>query len=160
MRRKRMQRNSMILLRALGAVSMTVACAVLGMAQSDASRTDRQRSVQSSQHASTFVIRETDLQKPVTVIAYGDMRFTDPSTVPALNVTARRALVARVSQEKPAAVLLNGDLTMHGGDQTDYAIYQTETKAWRDANLRIFPALGNHEFANCEVRQCLQNWWG
>jgi hypothetical protein len=25
--------------------------------------------------------------------------------------------------------------------------------------LRIFPALGNHEFAQCEVQQCLANWW-
>jgi hypothetical protein len=25
--------------------------------------------------------------------------------------------------------------------------------------LRIFPALGNHEFAQCGVAQCLANWW-
>jgi len=49
------------------------------------------------------------------------MRFTDPSNVKATNTPARRALVARVAQERPDAVLLNGDLTMHGGDQADYA---------------------------------------
>jgi len=140
-------------------MNLFVLCAVMGLAQSNASQTDTQRSVQSSQPGPTFVIREIDLQKPTTVIAYGDMRFTDPSNAKATNTPARRALVARVAQERPDAVLLNGDLTMHGGDQADYAIYQTETQAWRDAHLRVFPALGNHEFANCEIPQCLQNWW-
>jgi 3',5'-cyclic AMP phosphodiesterase CpdA len=93
------------------------------------------------------------------VIAYGDMRFTDPSALPAENVNARRALVARIAQESPDAVLLNGDITMHGGDLADYRIYKDETRAWRDAHLRIFPVPGNHEFQNCEVPQCLQNWW-
>ena len=154
-----MRRSLRGLLRVFNTVNLYVVCAVMGLAQSSASQTDTQRSVQSNQPGPTFVVREIDLQKPTTVIAYGDMRFTDPTNVKATNTPARRALVARVAQERPDAVLLNGDLTMHGGDQADYAIYQTETQAWRDAHLRVFPALGNHEFANCEIRQCLQNWW-
>lgn len=147
------------LLQAFGTVSLFVVFAVMGLAQSSPSQTDTQTPVQSSRSGAAFVVREIDLQKPTTVIAYGDMRFTDPDNLAVTNTTARRALVARVAQERPDAVLLNGDLTMHGGDQADYAIYQDETRAWRDAHLRIFPALGNHEFANCEVRQCLHNWW-
>jgi acid phosphatase type 7 len=143
----------------LGSVGLFVICAGMGLARTGASQKDAQRSVQSSQSKPTFVVREADLQNPATVIAYGDMRFTDPSALPAANVTARRALVARVAQERPDAILLNGDLPMHGGDQSDYRTYQTETQAWRDAHLRIFPVLGNHEFAGCEIRQCLQNWW-
>jgi 3',5'-cyclic AMP phosphodiesterase CpdA len=146
-------------LQMFGIVSLSAVCAVIGLAQSGPPQIQTQRSGHSSPAGPTFVVRETDLQKPTTVIAYGDMRFTDPGTLAATNTSARRALVARVAQERPDAVLLNGDLTMHGGDQADYAIYEAETKAWRDAHLRIFPALGNHEFANCEVRQCLQNWW-
>jgi len=143
----------------LGSVGLFVICAGMGLARTGASQKDAQRSVQSSQSKPTFVVREADLQNPATVIAYGDMRFTDPSALPAANVTARRALVARVAQERPDAILLNGDLPMHGGDQSDYRTYKTETQAWRDAHLRIFPVLGNHEFAGCEIRQCLQNWW-
>ena len=154
-----MRRSLRGLLQLFITVNLFAMCAVVGLAQSSPSQTDAQTSVQSRQPGPTFVVRESDLQKPTTVIAYGDMRFTDPSNVKVTNTPARRALVARVAQEKPDAVLLNGDLTMHGGDQADYAIYQTETQAWRDAHLRIFPALGNHEFANCEVPQCLQNWW-
>ena len=119
----------------------------------------QQRPVQSGSAGLNFMIRESDLRKPIMVIAYGDMRFTDPVNLAVTNVGARRALVARIAQERPDALLLNGDLTMHGGNAADYRIYQIETQVWRDAHLRIFPALGNHEFANCEVPQCLQNWW-
>ena len=93
----------------LGSAGLFVMCAGMGLARTSASQTDAQRSVQSSQSGSTFVVREADLQNPATVIAYGDMRFTDPSTLPATNVIARRALVARVAQERPDAVLEKTD---------------------------------------------------
>lgn len=107
----------------------------------------------------TFVVKEQDLHAPLTVVAYGDMRFTDPANLTATNPTARRALILRILGEKPDAILLNGDVPWHGGDPNDYEVYRAETQVWRDANLRIFPALGNHEFAQCEVAQCLANWW-
>ena len=44
----------------------------------------------------------------VTLIAYGDTRFTDPSNVTATSPLARAALVARIADEKPDAILLNG----------------------------------------------------
>jgi hypothetical protein len=142
-----------------GAVAVCVVCAVLCFAPSSKSQTGTQASSRSSQPHATFVVRETDLQKPTTIVAYGDMRFTDPSKLPAENTAARRALVARVAQEKPDALLLNGDLTMRGGDPADYAVYEAETRAWRDEHLRVYPAPGNHEFNSCQVPQCLQNWW-
>src|SRR5258706_14529814 len=85
----------------------------IALAQSSQSQTDTQRSIQLSQPGPTFVVREIDLQKPTTVIAYGDMRFTDPSNVKVKNTPARRDLVASVAQTRPDTVLLNGDLTMH-----------------------------------------------
>jgi hypothetical protein len=109
--------------------------------------------------APTFTINDQDLHSPLTLVAYGDMRFTDPTNVTATNPAARRALVQRVAEEKPDAILLNGDVPWHGGNAKDYEVYRAETQVWRDANLRVFPALGNHEFANCEVPQCLANWW-
>jgi acid phosphatase type 7 len=107
----------------------------------------------------TFVIQEKDLHTPPTVVAYGDMRFTDPANVTATNPTARRMLIKRVLAEKPDAILLNGDVPWRGGDPNDYQVYRTETQVWRDVNLHIFPALGNHEFIGCELQQCLANWW-
>jgi acid phosphatase type 7 len=109
--------------------------------------------------APTFAINDEDLHSPLTLVAYGDMRFTDPTNVTATNPSVRRALVQRVAEEKPDAILLNGDVPWHGGNPKDYEVYRAETQVWQDANLRVFPALGNHEFANCEVPQCLANWW-
>lgn len=111
------------------------------------------------QTSATFSVDEGDLHKPLTVVAYGDMRFTDPANHDATNPTARQALVARIALEKPDAVLLNGDVPWHGGDKADYSVYQTETAAWRTNHLRVFAALGNHEFSRCEIPQCLENWW-
>jgi len=102
----------------------------------------------------TFKI--TPPKRPWTLIAYGDMRFTDPSNVKATNPTARRALVAKIAEEKPDVLLLSGDVPFHGGTANDYAVYRTETAAWRTAELKVFPALGNHELYG---NGGLENWW-
>jgi hypothetical protein len=117
------------------------------------------QNVSRAQGSPTFTVDEGDLHEPLTVVAYGDMRFTDPANHDATNPPARQALVARIALEKPDAVLLNGDVPWHGGDRGDYSVYQTETAAWRTNHLRVYPALGNHEFSRCEVPQCLENWW-
>jgi hypothetical protein len=112
-----------------------------------------------SQPGPTFTVDEAALHKPVTLIAYGDMRFTDPANHDATSPAARQALVARIAGEKPDVILLNGDVPWHGGEKADYSVYQTETEIWRTNHLRVFPALGNHEFSHCDVPQCLENWW-
>ncbi len=96
---------------------------------------------------------------PVTFIAYGDMRFTDPANVTATNPRIRKWLVNRIAAEKPSAVFLNGDVPYGGGTVNDYVVYKDETAPWRDGNLHIYPALGNHEFHGPDPQQCLENWW-
>jgi hypothetical protein len=100
-----------------------------------------------------------DPSAPLTFIAYGDTRFTQRDGV--ANAVARRALVARVASEKPAAIFIGGDLVYEGGNPEDYEIYRTETAVWLQAKIPIFPALGNHEFRGCEkdLSPCLVNWW-
>jgi Calcineurin-like phosphoesterase len=107
----------------------------------------------------TFTIAEAALQKPITIIAYGDMRFTNPKEKTATDPKVRMELVQRVAEERPEVLLLNGDVPWHGGTKNDYAVYQEETQIWREENLRVFPALGNHEFYGCDEAQCLENWW-
>jgi hypothetical protein len=97
--------------------------------------------------------------KPITVIAYGDTRFTDPSNVTATNPMARTTLVAQIAKEKPDAILLSGDLPWHGGTVGDYDQFRIETAIWRTRGFRVIPALGNHEFAQCEPAACLEHWW-
>jgi hypothetical protein len=108
--------------------------------------------------ATTFQIPDPALREPLVLIAYGDTRFTDSSEAAASSPTARRALVAKIAAENPAAVFINGDLPFHG-IAADYAVYRTETQVWRDKHLRVFPALGNHELSICLEQICLDRWW-
>jgi 3',5'-cyclic AMP phosphodiesterase CpdA len=91
-----------------------------------------------------------------TLIAYGDMRFTDPANVKVTDPVARRALVAKIAEEKPDALLLSGDVPYSGAEANDYAVYREETAAWRAAGLHVYPAMGNHELHGGDS---LQNWW-
>ncbi len=106
-----------------------------------------------------FAVAVADPDAPLTFIAYGDTRFTQRDGV--ANPVARRALVARMASEKPAAIFIGGDLVYDGSNPDDYETYRTETDIWSKARIPIFAALGNHEFRGCEsdARPCLENWW-
>jgi len=106
----------------------------------------------------TFVVSDNQIPKDWTVIAYGDTRFTDPSNHEVTNPEARRALVAKIAAEHPDALLISGDLPYSGEHAEDYAVYKTETTAWRDEQLRVYPALGNHELHGDEKKKPA-NWW-
>ena len=103
------------------------------------------------------------LPVPWTLIAYGDMRFTDPANRTATDPVVRQALIRKIAEERPNVLLLSGDVPWHGGNENDYAVYQQETAPWRAAGIKVFPALGNHELSDpghvrpCE--DCLENWW-
>jgi hypothetical protein len=108
--------------------------------------------------ATTFQIPDSALPVALVVVAYGDMRFTAASETAASSPNARRALVARIAAEDPAAIFINGDLPFHG-IAPDYAVYRAETQVWRDKHLRVYPALGNHELSACFESSCLERWW-
>ena len=107
----------------------------------------------------TFSVPDRDLAEPLVLVAYGDMRFTAPAETDATNPAVRQALVAKVAAEKPAAIFLNGDIPWHGV-AADYTEFRAETRPWRKQRLRVFPALGNHEFSACQEPACLERWWG
>jgi hypothetical protein len=110
--------------------------------------------------ASTDVsVPDSELGNPLVFVIYGDMRFTHPSETSAANPGARRALVEKVASEHPDALFLTGDVPWHGGDTDDYQVFAQETLVWQQQSLRVYPVLGNHEFAQCEESQCLENWW-
>lgn len=108
--------------------------------------------------ATTFKVPDSALPDPLVLIAYGDTRFTDADETEASSPGARRALVAKIASEDPAAVFINGDLPLRGVD-ADYGVYRAETRVWRDKHLRIYPALGNHELSACTESSCLDRWW-
>jgi len=106
-----------------------------------------------------FRVESRDLSQPLRIIVYGDMRFTDPSETSATNPKVRRWLVEKIAAEKPDAVVLSGDVAWKGGQTNDYAVYHSETQSWRQEHLRVYPALGNHEFSGGSETRCLANWW-
>jgi hypothetical protein len=108
--------------------------------------------------AATFQIPDSALPEPLVFIAYGDTRFTAASETAASSPAARQALIAKIAAESPAAIFINGDLPYHG-IAADYEVYRTETQAWRDKHLRVYPALGNHELSACFESSCLDRWW-
>jgi len=70
----------------------------------------------------------------------------------------RRWLVERIASEQPDVVLLSGDVPYDGSVANDYEVYYSETRAWREAKLHVYPAMGNHELHGDEVRDP-KNWW-
>lgn len=108
--------------------------------------------------ATTFTVPDADLPDPLVLVAYGDMRFTSRSETSATSPVARQALVAKIAAENPAAIFINGDIPWHG-IEADYGVFRDETRAWRERHLRVYPALGNHEFRACLESACLERWW-
>ena len=108
--------------------------------------------------AATFTVPDSALPEPLVLVAYGDTRFTDAGDTAASSSGVRRALVAKIAAENPAAIFINGDLPFHG-IAADYEVYRAETKIWRDKQIPIYPALGNHEFSACLASICLDRWW-
>jgi calcineurin-like phosphoesterase family protein len=108
--------------------------------------------------ATTFTVPAADLPDPLVLIAYGDMRFTATSETSATSPVARQALVAKIAAENASAIFINGDIPWHG-IEADYAVFRDETRPWRERHLRVYPALGNHEFSACLESACLERWW-
>jgi hypothetical protein len=108
--------------------------------------------------ATTFRVPDGNLPDPLVLVAYGDMRFTQITETDATNPRARQALVAKIAAENPAAIFLNGDIPWHGV-ASDYTVFRDETRPWRERHVRVYPALGNHEFSACLDSACLEHWW-
>lgn len=111
---------------------------------------------------SSAQIATADLQLPVSmpfrVVAYGDSRFHDPRDTEAANPAARLALVQAIARVDPAFVCLTGDIVYNGYDGNDWKIWDSETSTWREKNIPVFPALGNHDLHG-EEKVALANYF-
>lgn len=98
---------------------------------------------------STAQTSPVDLQMKVSVpfrfVAYGDTRFHDPKDTEAANPPVRVALVQAIAEADPAFVCFTGDIVYNGYDINDWTVWDSETSIWRDKNIPIYPALGNHD---------------
>ena len=97
------------------------------------------------QAANPLLLTAEPRQYPFTLIAYGDLRTTDPTNHSVTDPERRQALIARIASEKPDLVVVNGDLVYKGGNQADWREFDQETRPWRDAQIKILPVVGNHD---------------
>ncbi len=135
-----------------------VACAALSACHHAARGAQQEETTLLSGSGPTFTVPVSALPAHWSVIAYGDTRFTDPANHEATDPDARRALVAKIADEKPDALVISGDLPLDGSVANDYTVFHDETAAWRQAGLRVYPALGNHELKRGQDI-APTNWW-
>jgi len=133
--------------------------AFLGLTLSTVAASAQDAPPVSTKPGPTFTVADKDLPAKLTLIEYGDMRFTDPANITDANPAARQLLVDKIAAEHPDAVQMSGDIPLAGNKAADYAEYAAETKIWRDQHLRIYPAMGNHEMVGRDKALDLENWW-
>lgn len=93
----------------------------------------------------TFTVTDLPTGRPLRIVVYGDMRFTDPGNTSDTHPAVRQWLAQKVGEEKPDILLLTGDMPFHGSDAADWQRYRDETTLWAQERLRIYPTIGNHE---------------
>jgi Icc-related predicted phosphoesterase len=95
--------------------------------------------------AQTTVDLQLKVSVPFRFVAYGDTRFHDPKDTEAANPPVRVALVQAIAEANPAFVCFTGDIVYNGNDADDWKTWDAETRIWRDKDIPIYPALGNHD---------------
>jgi len=91
------------------------------------------------------VALQLQLSTPFRFVAYGDSRFHDPKDTEAANPSVRQALVQAIAEIKPAFISFSGDIVYNGYDANDWKVWDSETSTWREKQIPIYPALGNHD---------------
>jgi acid phosphatase type 7 len=138
-----------------------LAILLLGLAHgqsSDPAAPDTTPAVDAKPDGPTFTISDFPTGRPLRILVYGDMRFTNPSNTTDTAPRVRKWLAQKVAEEKPDLMLLTGDMPFHGSDLDDWKVYDEETAAWQQEHLRIYPTIGNHEVL-LNVGQGLQNYF-
>jgi hypothetical protein len=85
------------------------------------------------------------VRTPFQFAVFGDTRFTDPTNTTDTDPRVRQEIVRGIASSRPAFIAFGGDITLNGPDTNDWKVYDTETSAWRERKITVYPALGNHE---------------
>ena len=93
----------------------------------------------------TFVVNDLKPGQDLRILAYGDMRFTNPANTSDTWPVVRKWLAGQVAAEHPDAMLVSGDIPFQGSDPADWKVFEQEAAAWRVDHLRVYPTVGNHE---------------
>jgi len=93
-----------------------------------------------------------------TFVAYGDTRFHDPKDTETANPAARRALVFAIDKERPSFITIGGDIVPTGESVEDWRVWESETAAWREHKIPVYPAIGNHDIKG-DLKKALGNYF-
>ena len=96
------------------------------------------------------VALQLQLSTPFRFVAYGDSRFHDRKDTEAANPAVRQALVQAIAEIKPAFISFSGDIVYNGYDANDWKVWDSETSIWREKQIPVYPALGNHDLHGSE----------
>ena len=88
---------------------------------------------------------QLQVSTPFRFVAYGDSRFHDPRDTDAANPAVRQELVQAIAELKPAFISFSGDIVYNGYDANDWKVWDNETSIWREKQIPVYPALGNHD---------------
>jgi 3',5'-cyclic AMP phosphodiesterase CpdA len=91
------------------------------------------------------VALKIDVHAPFKFIAYGDIRFMNPAYTKDSDPVRRKLLVDKIASEKPAFLLVTGDLVANGSDGRQWQVFDKETAPLHNAGVPIYPVLGNHD---------------
>ncbi len=94
---------------------------------------------------------ELNVGEAYRFVAFGDTRFHDPADTEAANAAVRKTLVEAIEREKPAFVSIGGDIVYNGENPKDWEVWDTETAAWKQNKIPVYPALGNHDLKGKEA---------
>lgn len=108
--------------------------------------------------AQASVDLQAKVSTPFRFIAYGDTRFHDPNDTEAANPAVRVALVKAIAAADPAFICFTGDIVYNGYDPNDWKVWDSETETWRQKNIPVYPALGNHDLHGSE-KAALANYF-
>ena len=104
------------------------------------------------------VALERKIPPSFTFVALGDTRFHDPSDIRPANPAVRHALVAAIARANPSFISIGGDIVLDGDNSEDWKVWDSETAAWREHKIAVFPALGNHD-VHGELTTALGNYF-
>lgn len=100
----------------------------------------------------TLIFKQFAPGQSIRMVAYGDMRFTDPAVTSGTNPRVRSWLAQRIAEVGPEVLLLTGDMPFTGAKAADWDEFQTETAGWRAGHILDLPTTGNHEIRGGAVQ--------
>jgi acid phosphatase type 7 len=104
------------------------------------------------------VALDAGVKAPFSFVAYGDIRFMETSNIKDSDPIRRKILVQKIAGEKPAFLLITGDLVANGGVAQQWSVFDNESSPFQAAGVKLYPALGNHDLRG-DLPVALKNYF-